>query len=501
MSAKVRLCTYILSVIFLFFICQLTLKGIGAGSSERNAFLFMCFIIMLSFSRKIFWCIAFPVFLIQALYVPIGLVFGLPTYQSIASVLTTNMLETKEFLDQMTITSLFYSAGLILAMIAFRYIYVRLKLNLHRSHIIILSFAVLSFFNQDSSIFFKESYSSINNIHNVSKEIAHYNNNWGNVTVTDKSYDTYVLVIGESVRADYINAYGYPLENSPFMSSQGLVVRGLIAGGSNTVASLSNMLTRNNNGTGDFNKNIIDLANSADFKTYWLSNQGFISDFDTPISLIADKSASRDFTKYGAFNSVNTSDFLLIDKFNNALKDKTDKRKFIVVHLYGSHPNPCARVNDYPATFKSDRRELEYITCYVNSIRKTDDVIAAIHSALNKQYESEKHTWSMVYFADHGMVHKKTKKEIRLMHGESINSFSVPLFTISSDARESRKCDASKSGLNFIDGLASWMGIHEESLDSEFQLFDCKDDPGAASWLERLQPAFVEDSGAIDISR
>ncbi len=501
MSVRARFVIYTLSLLFLFLICQLTLKGLGAGSSERNAFLFMCFILILSFSKKIFWCIAFPVFLIQALYIPVGKLFGLPTYQSVASLQATNAQEAKEFLSQIPLSSLIYSAGVILAMIGFRYIYTRLSFKNYSNHLVISSFAVVSFFGQDSGVFFKEAYSSIRNMKGISNELTSYTNDWRNVSVINKKYNTYVLIIGESVRADYLNAYGYPLENTPFMSNNGLVVNGLIAGGSNTIASLSNMLTRNNNGTGNFNKNIVDLANSAGFKTYWLSNQDSADDISTPISAIASKSDYRDFTKKGAFVAKNTSDFLLIDKFNKALADDTHERKFIVVHLYGSHPRACARVEDYPVYFTSDNSELSYVDCYVNSIKKTDEIIESLYSALNKRYQDADLSYTLTYFADHGLLHGKFKKEIRFVHGYSMNSFSVPLFTLSSDARESRQCDALKSGLKFIDGLASWMGVHEESLDHQFQLFDCKDDPSAPIWLERLQPNFVEDIGAIDISR
>lgn len=500
MSARVRLGIYLLSVIFLFFICQLTLKGIGAGSSERNAFLFMCFILMLSFSKNIFWFIAFPVFLIQALYIPVGQLFSLPTYQSVASFQATNFQEAKEFLNQITYTSLLYSAGVILAMVAFRYVYARLSFKTYSNHVVVMSFALVSFFSLDSGVFFKEAYSAIRNIKGVSNTLASYTNDWRDVTAFNKKYDTYVLVIGESVRADYLNAYGYPLENTPFMSNNGLVVKGLIAGGSNTIASLSNMLTRNNNGTGNFNKNIVDLANSAGFKTYWLSNQDSAVDISTPISAIASKSDYRDFTKNGAFIAKNTSDFLLIDKFNQALADDTNERKFIVVHLYGSHPRACARVEDYPVYFTSHNRELSYIDCYVNSIKKTDEILQTLDAALNKQYQHDNQRYSLTYFADHGLIHGKFKNEIRFLHGASMSSFSVPLFTLSSDDRASRTCDSLKSGLSFIDGLAAWMGIYEESLDRQYRLFDCKDDPGAASYIESLRPFFVQDSGAIDIS-
>ena len=185
---------------------------------------------------------------------------------------------------------------------------------------------------------------------------------------------------------DYINAFGYPLNNSPFMSGQGLIVKGLISGGSNTVASLSNMLTKNDQGQANFNKNIIDLANSAGLTTYWLSNQGFISDADTPISLIATKSQYKDFIKYGAFNSQNSSDFELVDRFKQIVDKNTDQPKLIIVHLYGSHPKPCARVNDYPEQFRANKKEQKQIACYVNSIKKTDDVLKEINSILDDDF-------------------------------------------------------------------------------------------------------------------
>ncbi|WP_369678679.1 sulfatase-like hydrolase/transferase [Pasteurella multocida] len=51
------------------------------------------------------------------------------------------------------------------------------------------------------------------------KEMLEYGINiepdWKIQSVNSK-YDNYVLVIGESMRADYMSLYGYPIETTPF---------------------------------------------------------------------------------------------------------------------------------------------------------------------------------------------------------------------------------------------------------------------------------------------
>ena len=53
------------------------------------------FIILLSCSRKSFYFILLPLVCLHVIYTPTGLNFGAPSYQYIASVLATDMLETK----------------------------------------------------------------------------------------------------------------------------------------------------------------------------------------------------------------------------------------------------------------------------------------------------------------------------------------------------------------------------------------------------------------------
>lgn len=481
----------------LFFVCQFTLKGVGAGSSEKNAALLTLFIILLSFSPVTFWYIAFPIFFLMALYTPIGLVFGLPTYQSIASVISTNLTETEEFFSQFSLYNLFYPVGLLLIFIAVRTLYVKSHLTLHSSKLLLVVFLVLSLFNLPAGIFYRDLADAVIKLKKEGVEIAGYKNEWGAISATESGYDRYVVVIGESVRADYINALGYPLNNTPFMSSHGLSVKGLISGGSNTVASLSNMLTRSVGGEPDYTKNIIDLANGAGFETWWLSNQGFISEVDTPVSMIANLSAHKKFIKYGAFNSKNTSDFMLVPLLRDVVNQPLRKKEFIVIHLYGSHPKPCARVDDFDGGFYSDKPELNNVACYVNSIKKTDKILSEFNNILQASYRKSGISYSMVYFSDHGLAHELSGDKINLLHGESIHTYSVPLFQISSDSRERKLCESDKSGLKMTEGLAHWAGIKNSHLDGDYSLFDCKDDPTVKGYVDQLKTRFRPDLEAI----
>nr|EKX9133564.1 phosphoethanolamine transferase [Proteus mirabilis] len=176
-------------------------------------------------------------------------------------------------------------------------------------------------------------------------------NRWGNTRLTNNSkYDDYILVIGESARKDYHHAYGYPINNTPFMSaSNGVLVDGFTSAGTNTIASLRLMLTKPNlkKWEPDYSLNLIDLVKNSGIKTYWISNQGYFGKFDTPISAIANKSDVKIFMKSGTYNSYNISDFELIPRFDKIIFGKSKTKRFIVIHLYGSHPMACDRLFDY----------------------------------------------------------------------------------------------------------------------------------------------------------
>lgn len=67
------------------------------------------------------------------------------------------------------------------------------------------------------------------------------------------------------------------------------IIDGLNSAGNNTIGSLRLMLTQSDKEKlePNYGLNLVGLAKSAGFKTYWISNQGYIGKHDTPITFIA----------------------------------------------------------------------------------------------------------------------------------------------------------------------------------------------------------------------
>ncbi|MTC70893.1 phosphoethanolamine transferase [Providencia sp. wls1914] len=495
-----------LAIIALFYTSKAMLVSAGSVSSIKDILLLTILIIILSSSKKAFWLLLFPMALLYALYSPIGLMVGKPNYQYVASVFATDLLESKEFLSQIPVTNFFYPCLILAGIFFYRYITVKMHVELYRNKTVICIFVIVSMINQSPSEFFK---SIIDSSIKVKEELAKLNSyeiksDWGKSELVDSKYDTYVLVIGESARKDYHHAFGYPIENTPFMSNNGMLVDGLTSGGTNTVASLRLMLTEpdRKNWEVNYNLTLIDLIKSANIKTYWISNQGYFGKYDTPVSAIARRSDSKYFVKSGEYNSQNTSDYRLVDQLKNVLNENKKEKKFIVVHLYGSHPNACDRVNDYKKVVNVKDKNYDYINCYITSIKKTDDVLSQINSLLKEKYNQENETYSLVYFSDHGLFHTINNGAYNLNNSQkSAFHYNIPLFKISSDTTKQSKCTSFKSGLNFANGIASWVGIHNDKLKADYSLFDCKSDPndfGLTQKIDAIKGERAPDP-AIDI--
>ncbi|MDY3694015.1 MAG: phosphoethanolamine transferase [Proteus mirabilis] len=497
----------LVAFVVLFLTVKLMLKGVGIPNSARQTFLLVILIIFLSSSRKLFWFLVFPMCLVYAIYSPIGSVFGKPTYQYVASVFATDLLESKDFFSQIPLTNYTYPFLIIMGILIYHFLVLRYKVKIYKNKTIVSIMIVFSMVNQTPAVFFK---SIINSSYEVINEMSKLNelkkdSNWKAVSSFNPQYNTYVLIIGESARRDYHHAYGYPINNTPFMSSsKGVLIDGLASGGTNTISSLRLMLTKPNttNWEPDYSLNFIDLAKSSGIKTYWLSNQGFLGDSDTPISAIASKSDSKFFTKSGGYNSNNTSDFALIKKVEDVVKEHNDEHKLIVIHLYGSHTGACQRIDDYKKIVDIKDKKYLYINCYISSINKTDDIIRKINSIMEERFLDKKESYSMIYFADHGLNHNIESDGMIILNNRGISKFhyNIPLFKVSSDDTERLQCKSFKSGLNFVNGIASWMGIENEQLDKNYSLFDCKNDVSDFGLQNRIDRDSKAPDPAIDLT-
>lgn len=481
MSYK-RIFTHLIALTLALFASNTMLHGTGFFNQTDIAStgLFALMILLLASSRRRFYFLLLPLVLPYLLYMPIGQSFGAPSYQYVASVFATDLQESREFFRQIPWRNIALTLATFAILFALHWLSRAYRYPFYRYKLLLIGVFFVLFWHSRASLFLREGGAAIAQVTNELQRLNRLSieSQWGKSILTKASrYDDYVLIIGESARKDYHHAYGYPIENTPFMSNtNGTLINGLSAGGTNTIASLKLMLTQPNTTKweGNYALNLIDLVKSADIRTYWLSNQGYLGTFDTPISSIANKSDERFFTKSGDSFHKNISDFKLLPKFEQVIAQRSTSKRFIVLHLYGSHPLSCDRVTDYPQIFSLEDIEPKYhnINCYISSIKKTDAFLAQVHQLLLKNQQQQGRTFSMIYFADHGLAHKISENNIDLLNmSRSQFHLEVPLFKLSSDDTERNVYHAFKSGLHFTNGIANWMGIYNPKLSSEIDLF------------------------------
>lgn len=495
-----------LIVIVLFFTAlyiysRFLLRATGDSHPHTVNILLLCGLCSYLFSSKKTFLISIPFFFILTLYSPIGFTYGFPSYQYISSLFASNFNESLEFLRTIPAKAYIYMA--LLMMIPFVIHRMALKYNIkpYGNKLFVLSFALLSFASSGAFSFFGETKESLKKVEKEKQKLSEYaqRNDWLDVKKTDKTrYDDYFLVIGESARRDYFHLYGYPVKNTPFLdSTNGVIVNGMESAGNYTIGSLQLMLTLgdSNTRTANYNLNLIGLANKAGFDTYWLSNQGQYGRWDTPISAIAKKSNTSYFTKFEGFNERNISDFELLRLLKPIVSNKVNHRRFFVIHTMGSHPYACDRVKGMQDPFTVKDEKNNYIACYVSSIKQTDTFLKKLRDLIADNNNGR--SFSMIYFADHGMVHREVDGVIQLNNsGVSKYHNDVPLVKISSDDRDRRVISAEKSGLMFLNGLADWMGISGKQL-TPYDLFDGIPD---YSDIKIRQASSRVDDPAIDIS-
>lgn len=337
-------------------------------------------------------------------------------------------------------------------------------------------------------------------------------NTASDIQITKKNDDKYkikVVIIGESTNKNYMNTYGYPLENTPFLSSvNGRFFNNFISAASNTVPTLTRALAKNDLNTITqhhekpyYNNNsVVDLANKAGYETYYIGNNGSFGDDEigfTNYFLKANYFLPVRDSKPGFDNlfvqekvvvddSVNklTNDFKMLPAFKAALNNPSEKEKVIFVHMWGPHHDgwpkgTCELVkNNYninPEQFDTGWGSIA--NCYVSAIKLSDDFISDIYSVLQENNKNGDNPFSILYFSDHGQGLVKANKQhvkaleaeykgyikegnLYLRHGQLVKgAYQVPLVVINSDDTKREFRDETLSEWNLFDYFASWLGV------------------------------------------
>lgn len=231
-------------------------------------------------------------------------------------------------------------------------------------------------------------------------------------SVNDGSATThFVLILGESVRRDHLQQYGYPRKTSPRLASRKdlLVFTNTVSSANQTRRAVKIMLSpATAEDPSIFYKSgtILGLANEAGLISNWLSNQAPVGIYDTEVSSIAREADQTRFFNTGL--ETISYDEKLLPALTQAI-EAVNGTSLTVVHLMGSH---AAYYKRYPKEFdifrdtpprlppKVSSRIVDAINSYDNSLAYTDFVVSKIIEQLDKTGGSS----CAIYTSDHGEV-------------------------------------------------------------------------------------------------
>jgi glucan phosphoethanolaminetransferase (alkaline phosphatase superfamily) len=285
--------------------------------------------------------------------------------------------------------------------------------------------------------------------------------------------DIRVVIIGESVRKDYLSVYGYPHKTTPFLDgANGIFIDSMIAPAASTMASLSRALTAKEGDKIYWSRTVVDLANQTGHETHWLSNSGFSGKTSSAVSIIALRADRQNFLNANeSVDSGAKDDFEFLNEFETILQSSFERPKLVFLHMAGSHAPACNRLYAF-----NNRYSLPYgkeHNCYLATIEKLDSFIEKLTEKMNQS----KLNWSLVYFSDHGEGHYGAKGDIGLRHdGSKKQGYEVPLFVIDSLSTDHIVLNRRVSGERFIDLFASWIGVETDKTDSNYTFYDFPED-------------------------
>lgn len=222
---------------------------------------------------------------------------------------------------------------------------------------------------------------------------------------------TLVLVIGESTNRQHLSLYGYARPTTPeldAMKNELAVFTQVVSPRPFTIESLEQVLTFADQENPDLSltkPSLMNLMKQAGYKTYWITNQQTITKRNTMLTNFSKQMDVQHYMNNSRAQNSREYDENVFAPFKEILGDATP-RKFIVVHLLGTHmkydyryPSEFAKFNDkngIPDVMNDE--QVEAINSYDNAVLYNDHVVSSLIETLAAKDERS----LMVYFADHG---------------------------------------------------------------------------------------------------
>lgn len=319
--------------------------------------------------------------------------------------------------------------------------------------------------------------------------------------------DNVLVVIGESASRGHHSLYGYPLPTTPrldSLSSKLFLFTDAIGSSASTAGNMERILTFKHDdetfGDGLKYPAVVDLFNTAGYKTYWLSNQERSGSVSNSSSVLVRNAAV---TRYlGPENSedalITRYDEVLLPAVSEALADRDTGRRMVFAHLIGSHVDYKYR---YPAgrgrfSAEDEMRTGErpwlnaesagVVARYDNSIAYTDSVLSEMIRMLESDYRPS----ALLYFSDHG----ENVYDTGNMQGRGEKFVEVPFIVYVNEAYRRRNPDVVRcleGALAKPFSTANVVHLLMHLTGTGYAAYDATRDPLSQAY--RIRPRYVDE--------
>ncbi len=243
----------------------------------------------------------------------------------------------------------------------------------------------------------------------------------------------FVLIIGETTRADYMHCYGYPLENTPHIDSlvdagSLILFNDVVSSSPYTSVAVPNMLCLNtyeNKKEWQESLSLPKMMQALGFQSRWISNQVQLGFAVQPIYALSSAMDSCVYSQGYAYDEA------VLPLVNQWLEEEQEGvNSFDVIHLMGSHYRYSAR---YPNSFEKftkedlqnqdlEPRQKQNLVEFSNSIYYNDYVI----NEIIELYKDRRVI--ILYLSDHGEALYDDPQNLNLCgHSLSVGGLSVPM--------------------------------------------------------------------------
>ncbi len=233
----------------------------------------------------------------------------------------------------------------------------------------------------------------------------------GLVDKNSATSNTLVLVIGESTNRQRMSLYGYARKTTPLLDAikdELLVFDNVYSPRPYTIETLQQVLTFADQQNPQLylkKPTLLNMMKQAGYKTYWITNQQTQTKRNTMLTTFSKQADEQVYLNNNRLQNSAQYDGVVLEPFKKVLAEPAEK-KFIVVHLLGTHRKYHYRFPDEFAQFQGDKdlpdwlsdNQVEEYNDYDNAILYNDYVVAN----LIKEFKAAEQNGMLTYFADHG---------------------------------------------------------------------------------------------------